>query len=68
MPRSHSMKRTTLGLAMLGAMLLATGCDTGSSTPTVPPDDAKAQNKSMMDAMGKQNAPDGAAHSKKPSS
>jgi hypothetical protein len=66
MPQSYSMKRTTLGLAMAGMMTLAIGCESGAPTPATPPEEAKAQNKSMMDAMGKQNSPDGPAQAKKP--
>ena len=54
MPRSYFMKRTTLGLALLGVMTLATGCDSGSG-PVTPTADTKAQVNNMRDAMQKQN-------------
>lgn len=66
MMRSFTARRTTLGLALLGAMALASGCDDSASNPAAPSDQGKAQSKNMMDAMSKQHAPGGPATSKTP--
>lgn len=65
MPRSYFFKRVTLGSALLGLLALTTGCEEAPTNPEAAPDAAKAQNKSMMDAMSKNYGPGGAATSKK---
>jgi len=66
MTRLFMMLRMTLGLVLLGSLALASGCDSGSSTPVTAPPDAKAQGESMQNAMEKQFGPGGPATGKKP--
>jgi hypothetical protein len=65
MMRLLTAKRMTLGLVVLGSLALASGCG-AESTPTTAPEDAQARVNAMTDAMAKQNAPGGPAHSKTP--